>query len=221
MSRSNTRFLCVNNYNSNKCFSIPFEYTKETNAFVLAQALFERTEGFFYLSELLDVLEFNLEDEKSEIFGMPFGYDGSYRTAYIESCFVCTRPEWNEIKAKDLEFKRIPYILVDGKPEIDDIHLFDKKELLTNVISEWMHAESQKLIGSVGFDKYWSKGFKKYEYERVRCEIEELALDDTFKMGDVEVKHNLYIESFEELAELFPEYKKYETLFANMKFEVY
>mgnify|MGYP000908856384 FL=1 len=211
-------FMCINDYNSGKAISIPFEVSNTANAFIVAQAVHERSEGYLYFSEALDYVS-NI-NEKDELFGMPFGYDGSYRTAYLERCYVCVRDEWNPLHLEDMKFKPFEYVIVNGKPSLNNDYIFNKDDLVKDIISQHLHSESQKMVEAVGgFDVYFSKGFERYDYESNRKILEDLfAENDKFTLGDLTIEHNLTINTFEELIEVFPDYVEYATKYKDEKF---
>ena len=211
-------FMCINDYNSGKAISIPFEVSNTANAFIVAQAVHERSEGYLYFSEALGYVS-NI-NEKDELFGMPFGYDGSYRTAYLERCYVCVRDEWNPLHLEDMKFKPFEYVIVNGKPSLNNDYIFNKEDLVKDIISQHLHSESQKMVESVGgFDVYFSKGFERYDYESNRKILEDLfAENDKFTLGDLTIEHNLTINTFEELIEVFPDYVEYATKYKDEKF---
>ena len=211
-------FMCINDYNSGKAISIPFEVSNTANAFIVAQAVHERSEGYLYFSEALDYVS-NI-NEKDELFGMPFGYDGSYRTAYLERCYVCVRDEWNPLHLEDMKFKPFVYVIVNGKPSLNNDCIFNKEDLVKDIISQHLHSESQKMVEAVGgFDVYFSKGFERYDYESNRKILEDLfAENDKFTLGDLTIEHNLTINTFEELIEVFPDYVEYATKYKDEKF---
>lgn len=211
-------FMCINDYNSGKAISIPFEVSNTANAFIIAQAVHERSEGYLYFSEALDYVS-NI-NEKDELFGMPFGYDGSYRTAYLGRCYVCVRDEWNPLHLEDMKFKPFEYVIVNGKPSLNNDYIFNKEDLVKDIISQHLHSESQKMVEAVGgFDVYFSKGFERYDYERNRKILEDLfAENDKFTLGDLTIEHNLTINTFEELIEVFPDYVEYATKYKDEKF---
>ncbi len=211
-------FMCINDYNSGKAISIPFEVSNTANAFIVAQAVHERSEGYLYFSEALDYVS-NI-NEKDELFGMPFGYDGSYRTAYLERCYVCVRDEWNPLHLEDMKFKPFEYVIVNGKPSLNNDYIFNKEDLVKDIISQHLHSESQKMVEAVGgFDVYFSKGFERYDYESNRKILEDLfAENDKFTLGDLTIEHNLTINTFEELIEVFPDYVEYATKYKDEKF---
>ncbi len=211
-------FMCINDYNSGKAISIPFEVSNTANAFIVAQAVHERSEGYLYFSEALGYVS-NI-NEKDELFGMPFGYDGSYRTAYLERCYVCVRDEWNPLHLEDMKFKPFEYVIVNGKPSLNNDYIFNKEDLVKDIISQHLHSESQKMVEAVGgFDVYFSKGFERYDYESNRKILEDLfAENDKFTLGDLTIEHNLTINTFEELIEVFPDYVEYATKYKDEKF---
>lgn len=211
-------FMCINDYNSGKAISIPFEVSNTANAFIVAQAVHERSEGYLYFSEALDYVS-NI-NEKDELFGMPFGYDGSYRTAYLERCYVCVRDEWNPLHLEDMKFKPFEYVIVNGKPSLNNDYIFNKDDLVKDIISQHLHSESQKMVEAVGgFDVYFSKGFERYDYESNRKILEDLfSENDKFTLGDLTIEHNLTINTFEELIEVFPDYVEYATKYKDEKF---
>lgn len=211
-------FMCINDYNSGKAISIPFEVSNTANAFIVAQAVHERSEGYLYFSEALEYVS-NI-NEKDELFGMPFGYDGSYRTAYLERCYVCVRDEWNPLHLEDMKFKPFEYVIVNGKPSLNNDYIFNKDDLVKDIISQHLHSESQKMVEAVGgFDVYFSKGFERYDYESNRKILEDLfAENDKFTLGDLTIEHNLTINTFEELIEVFPDYVEYATKYKDEKF---
>lgn len=211
-------FMCINDYNSGKAISIPFEVSNTANSFIVAQAVHERSEGYLYFSEALDYVS-NI-NEKDELFGMPFGYDGSYRTAYLERCYVCVRDEWNPLHLEDMKFKPFEYVIVNGKPSLNNDYIFNKEDLVKDIISQHLHSESQKMVEAVGgFDVYFSKGFERYDYESNRKILEDLfAENDKFTLGDLTIEHNLTINTFEELIEVFPDYVEYATKYKDEKF---
>ena len=61
-------FMCINDYNSGKAISIPFEVSHTANAFIIAQAVHEHSDGYLYFSEALDYVS-NI-NEKDELFGI-------------------------------------------------------------------------------------------------------------------------------------------------------
>lgn len=211
-------FMCINDYNSGKAISIPFEVSNTANAFIIAQAVHERSEGYLYFSEALEYVS-NINNKK-ELFCMPFGYDGSYRTAYIERCSICVREEWNPLHLKDMQFKPFEYMIVNGKPKLNKEYIFNTLELRSDVIGDFMFESAQKMMDDVGgFDVYYSEGFERYDFEKNRNEIEKLfESNDKFKLGENTIEHNLTINSFEELINVFPEYAEYATTYTGEKF---
>ena len=70
-----------------------------------------------------------------------------------------------------------------------------------------------------GFDVYFSKSFERYDYESNRKILEDLfAENDKFTLGDLTIEHNLTINTFEELIEVFPDYVEYATKYKDEKF---
>lgn len=214
-------FMCINDYNSGKAISIPFEVSNTANAFIIAQAVHERSEGYLYFSEALNYVS-NI-NEKDELFGMPFGYDGSYRTAYLERCYVCVRDEWNPLHLEDMKFKPFEYVIVNGEPTLNNNYIFNKEDLVNDIISRYLHSESQKMVESVGgVDVYFSKDFERYDYDGNRKILEDLFKEnDKFTLGELTIEHNLKIDNFEKLIEVFPEYLEYATKYKDEKFYGY
>jgi hypothetical protein len=101
-----------------------------------------------------------------------------------------------------------------------DMSAFNKDDLVKDIISQHLHSESQKMVEAVGgFDVYFSKGFERYDYESNRKILEDLfAENDKFTLGDLTIEHNLTINTFEELIEVFPDYVEYATKYKDEKF---
>lgn len=201
------KFLCVSNFNTNYCTSIPFEYDENTNKFLLAQEILSRLPKYLYLDEILSLLS-NL-DSKDELLGMPFGYDGSYITAHFEDNYVCIRPEWNLIESDQLSFKPIHYIKVNDKYHINEFN--ELPELIRSVRQDivWrMCMEMQTEIGREEYNKL--DKVDKFDFEPHIKKLTSLfAESDEFEYDKYKIKYST-INSFEELVSIFPKYKKYE-----------
>lgn len=201
------KFLCVSNFNTNHCVSIPFEHDENTNKFLLAQEILERLPKYLYIDEILSIL--NHLDAKEELLGMPFGYDGSYIAAYLHDNYVCIRPEWNLIECDNLTFKPIHYIKVNEKHYINELNLLP--ELIRSVRQDivWrMCMEMKNKIGKDVYDKL--DKVDKFDFETHIKKLTELfGESDDFEYDKYKINCGTF-NSFEEFVSIFPQYKKYE-----------
>lgn len=198
---SNWQFLAVSNFNTGNCVMVPFNNI--VHPFIVAQSVSERIKDL-YFHEVLSAIKSQIFDEN--VFDMPFGYDGINMTVCLYNHCMIVRDNLKPIEAEQMVYKPVPYVIIDGVPMLNTYKITDAIELRGKVISKASHTMSQRMIDEVGFELYFSKGFERFDYEKV--DLEMVAL---FEKGEDftydNVRYEIRVaETFEDFLKVFPKY---------------